>query len=204
MPVILWDEASPPDDESVGLGDDRIRSLKSSVRVGLDSEHVWPAAGGDAGVHRFGSARPYYGAQSLVSSSGSDGRLMVTSNTSRLFGVGSGGTVFFGGATVISAGTFPGDVAQQRSIWVEEFGEGQIKSAATTVTIPGGPYQGLPYIWLTPLQDVTISGDTPVFLYVDSGQARSTTQFGVDNRDATNTRVSSVSFFWRSLGTKAL
>ena len=129
---------------------------------------------------------------------------MVTSNTSRLFGVGSGGTVFFGGATVISAGTFPGDVAQQRSIWVEEFGEGQIKSAATTVTIPGGPYQGLPYIWLTPLQDVTISGDTPVFLYVDSSQARSTTQFGVDNRDATNTRVSSVSFFWRSLGTKSL
>src|SRR5439155_682045 len=104
MPTISWDETLPSDSENAGLGDDRIRSLKSSVRVGLDGEHVWPSGGGDAGVHRLGSGRPFYGPQSLVSSSGTDGRLMVTSDTSRLFHVGSAGTMFLGSQGVLSVG----------------------------------------------------------------------------------------------------
>src|SRR3989442_6232895 len=108
MANLLWNENAPADTDSVGQGDDEIRSIKASIRNGMAEEHIWPSAsGGNLGVHLLGSARPYYGAQSLVSSSGSDGRLMVTSDTSRLFHVGSAGTMFLGGNGVVTVGTTP-------------------------------------------------------------------------------------------------
>lgn len=108
---IGWDEATPAGSESVGLGDDRIRSLKTSGRQGLDSEHYWESSSSTAGGHRPGSGRAFWGTQSQVSSSGdsySAGRLMVTSNTSRLFSVastldgGSGVSHFMVGAGPLS------------------------------------------------------------------------------------------------------
>src|SRR3990167_7872946 len=101
---IGWDSTLPSDGESAGLGGDRIRSLKTSVQEALNNEHNFASGGGaNTGYHLLGSARPYYGAQSLVSSSGSDARLMVTSDTSRLFHVGSVATSFIGGPAAISA-----------------------------------------------------------------------------------------------------
>src|SRR5690242_18663246 len=89
-----WDETVPADSENAGLGAGRIRSLETTVQQVLDSEHNFPASGGaNTGYHRLGSARAFYGTQSTVSSSGTDGRLMVTSDTSRLFGTGSGGKI---------------------------------------------------------------------------------------------------------------
>ena len=52
-----WDNTTPTATGLVGQGDDEIRSLKSNIQGGLDAEHLWPAAGGLAGVHRAGSAR---------------------------------------------------------------------------------------------------------------------------------------------------
>lgn len=145
MPTIGWDENAPPDTESAGLGDDRIRSLKTSIRIGLDGEHVWPSGGGDAGTHRLGAARPYVGPQSLVSSTGSDGRLMWASDTSMFFHVGSGGTALIGGATMLSAGSFPG-TNPQRHYWAVEFGEATSNSlGVATVTFPNSGFSGLPY-----------------------------------------------------------
>ena len=80
-----WDEGIPDANEAVGLGDDRIRSTKSTVRTALDSEHIWPSSGGTVGQHRLGSARAFYGTQSQVSASDTsdvaNGRIMVTSDT---------------------------------------------------------------------------------------------------------------------------
>src|SRR2546426_7884040 len=121
MANLLWAEGAPADVDSAGVGAAEIRSLKTSIRNGMAEEHIWPSAsGGNFGVHLLGSARPYYGAQSLVSSTGTDGRLMVTSDTSRLFHVGSAGTMFLGGQTTISATSVPG----QRFYWATEFGQG--------------------------------------------------------------------------------
>jgi hypothetical protein len=112
MATIGWDETAPADGDVAGLGDDEIRSLKTSLRQGLESEHEWPSTGGSAGTHLAGSARAYYGTESAVSSADVGGRLMATSDTSRLFGVGSTGTVLFGGATALLTSvrteTFPG------------------------------------------------------------------------------------------------
>ena len=61
MANLLWNEAAPQDTDSVGQGDDEIRSLKTSIRNGMAEEHIWPSAsGGNFGVHLLGSARPYY------------------------------------------------------------------------------------------------------------------------------------------------
>src|SRR2546428_3707155 len=127
MANLLWAEGAPADTDSAGVGAAEIRSLKTSVRNGMAEEHFWPSAtGGNFGVHLLGSARPYYGAQSLVSSSGSDGRLMVTSDTSRLFHVGSAGTMFLGSQRVLSAGSAP--VGGQTFYWIAEFGAAKNRS----------------------------------------------------------------------------
>jgi len=200
MPTIGWNEGSPADTDSAGLGDDQIRSLKTSVRVGLDSEHVWPSAGGDAGVHRLGSARPYYDVQSLVSSSGSDGRLMQTSDTSRLFHVGSAGTSLIGGPTVISAGSYPGS-APQRHYWATEFGEGRTATGSVLITIPNSGYSGVPYVQVTPKLTNLVTDGGSCILWV---QGVGSGSFTVASRLTNGVTTSSHSFFWQSLGTRVL
>src|SRR5437588_10006647 len=157
MPDLGWNEASPADTESAGLGDDAIRSLKTAIRVGMDSEHNWPTSGLGAGVHRLGSARAYYGAQSLVSSSGTDGRLMVASDTSRLFHVGSAGTMLLGGNAVLSVGSQP--VGGQTFYWAMGLGQDSfaISQTAKTITIPNSGFSGSPFVFLTPFAPTAMS-----------------------------------------------
>ena len=163
MANIGWDEASPADTEALSLGDDRIRSLKTSVRQGMGAEHTWPSGGGDAGIHLLGSARAYVGAQSLVSSAGTDGRLMFASDTSRFFHVGSGGTALVGGSRTVSVGTDTGFTYPQRHQWVDEMGIATVPTGSfqsVTVTIPSSGYSGKPFVWLTendPADPTTIS-----------------------------------------------
>lgn len=199
MPVIFWDETSPPGTESAGLGNDRIKSLKSSVRIGLDGEHVWPATGGDAGVHRLGSARPYVGAQSLVSSTGTDGRLMWASDTSTFWHVGSGGTAFIGGALGLSAGSYPGAIPQ-RHAWVVEFGEGltDVTTGDTIIAIPHSGYSGIPFTVVTQTNTVVIG--TPRHVWVNR---KTTAQFHVSSVLLSGVS-SATAFDWISIGTRAL
>ena len=134
-----WDEGVPDANESVGLGDDRIRSTKSTVRTALDSEHVWSSSGGTVGQHRYGSARAFYGAQSAVSASDTsvvaDGRMMIASDTSRLFGVGSTGTVLLGpGPLGLSVGSYAPVTFPQRLHCALETGESTSASSLHVVT----------------------------------------------------------------------
>lgn len=147
-----YDVTTPADGESAGLGDDRIRSLKTSLQQALDAEHNFPATGGaNTGYHVMGSARPFYGLQSAVSSSGSDGRLMQTSDTSRLFHVGSGGTSLVGGVTAILNGGFPG-TAPQRHYWAMEsiFTATPGSTVTHTIAFPNSGFSGRPLVFVQP------------------------------------------------------
>ena len=198
-PTINWNESQPANTDSAGQGDDEIRSLKTALRTGLDSEHNWPSGGGaDTGYHRFGAARTYYGAQSLVSSSGTDGRLMMTSDTSRLFHVGSGGTVFLGGAQVLSVGSFPA-TNPQRWYWAMEFGRGETFSVATTVSFPNSGYSGRPFLSVTPT--FVGSGQDPIVLRVTLVDNNDFTVEAVDNLTGA---LSVGTFDWFSVGTRTL
>lgn len=197
MPTISWDEGKPAGADSLGIGDDQIRSDKTAIRTAIDTEHVFPSGGGDAGVHRLGSARAHYAIQSLVSSSGTDGRLMQTSDTSQFFHVGSAGTSLIGGATVISAGSYPGNVPQ-RAYWAMEFGEGKTASGVVQVTYPNSGYSGRPFVQVTPK---LTTETTACILWIDSVGA---TSFMVQSRLTNGATTSSHSFYWQSIGTRTL
>lgn len=199
--TVGWDENIPYETESLGLADDRIRSIKTSVRVGLDDEHNWPSAGGaNTGYHRLGAGRTFVGAQSTVSSSGTDGRLMQTSDTSRLFGVGSGGTVLFGAATMLSAASFPGGSAPQRHYWAVEFGadETDPTSGRTNVTYPNSGFSGLPFVYLTH------SAVTQGVLNISTHTSTATGFFAFVKAPAGSSYNLNAPFQWISIGTRVL
>lgn len=201
MANIGWDETSPADNESAGLGDDRIRSLKTSLRQGLGAEHTWPSGGGDSGIHLLGSARAYYGPQSAVSSSGTDGRLMVTSDTSNFFHVGSAATVFLGGPRVITRGNYADPTGMpQRSYWAEEMGQDVTgANGSVVVTIPNSGFSGQPLIFISGYS--TGVGRNPTWGYIPGGA----NTFTVTAFDATFSSAASVCpFTWRSIGSRVL
>lgn len=204
MPNISWNEASPADTDNAGLGDDQIRSLKTSIRVGLGGEHVWPASGGDAGVHLPGSARAAFGPQSTVSSTGTDGRLFWASDTSSFYHVGSGGTSYIGGATAISLGTYPG-VVPQRHQWVEEVGEVLCNGALITVTYPNSGYSGLPFVTFSLFTD-GLAGTRAVTggIVANSATNFQVRTFALIGSSPAMSSPSNATMYWRSLGTRVL
>lgn len=190
MAQIGWSESAPANGDNLGLGASEIRSLKTAVRTGLDAEHVWPSTGGDAGVHRLGSARAFVGAESAVSSSGTDGRLMVASNTSRLFHVGSGGTMLLGGYNALHmeiAGSL--NALPQTHYWASFTTAGLLGSLGTAiVAFPNSGYSGIPFVLVNytgaaPTQLIgvhAVNGSTQsctVYGFTSSGSAPQNTPF---------------------------
>lgn len=197
MPDLGWDESSPADIDSAGLGDDAIRSLKTTLRIGLDYEHNWPTSGIGAGIHRLGSARAYYAAQSLVSSSGTDGRLMVTSDSSKLFHVGSAGTMFLGSSGAISHGSY----INPRTYWAEESGSTVWATGvqqSTTIAFPNSGFSGLPVVTMSILSQLPAASNTinPVLVSLTP------TTFVAYHTRNDGVSVGGFTMFWRSLGTR--
>jgi hypothetical protein len=192
MPTVAWNENSPADGDNAGQGDDAIRSLKSSIRVGLDGEHVWPSGGGDAGVHRLGSARAYVGTQSIVSSAGTDGRLMVTSDTSRLFHVGSAGTSYVGGQNVIEGPGQP--TGGTRFYWAQEVGSATLVSGTTTISFPRSGFSSTPTVILSENPNF----GSPLVVAMLNGVTG--TQFGVLGHRTDTGALASFDFNWLAIG----
>ena len=209
---IGWDEASPPGSESVGLGDDRIRSFKTSARPALDSEHYWTSSSSTAGAHRSGSARAFWGTQSQVSTSGdsySAGRMMITSNTSRLMsvastieGVASGVSAFMlaSGPLGLSAGSMVGIALPQTANLVTYFGE-QTSAASTHQVVFPAAYNGIPFV-LASANSETLSGNKVgkfVRLIGISASEFSVQCISSENGDAIDSGI-----IWFSIGTRTL
>ena len=211
--VIAWDEAAPAGSESVGNGDNRIRSMKTDLRTALDDEHIFPSSGGTAGIHRAGSGRAYFGTQSRVSASttsapAQDGRLMATSDTSRLFGVNSTGTVFIGGYSVPSIGSIVAITMPQRKHIVEELGKSVVGAGARhKVDWPNSGFSELLWAGFTPLRD--FSNESTVGSHVHFNIANlDVSGFSgivvVDSDGGGVAEQSGSTLFWRALGTRAL
>lgn len=203
---VTWAEATPAANEIAGLGDDRIRSMKTSVREALDSEHVFPSSGGTAGQHRVGSARAFYGTQSRVSASDTsivaDGRMMIASDTSRLFGVGSEGTVLLGaGPKALSVGSFTPQTFPQRHYLVEEIGrEASDGAGRFVVTFPNSGFSAAPHV-----QVWSGVSNFAAAAYIAQLNAIEASGFSAHIRDADNNLiVSQVSLMWRALGYRVL
>ena len=90
--TIQWDITTPSGTSLAGQFPTVWQSMRTSVSSGLDAEHLWPATGGLAGVHRAGSARIYTGTASQVSSADTDGRLMYVPAGAQLWYLSSATT----------------------------------------------------------------------------------------------------------------
>ena len=192
-----WNEALPADTEGVAAGDDRLQSIKTSLRVGLADEHNWPSTDGSGfGYHLKGSARPYYGTYSKVSSDATVSRLMLTSDTSQLFALHSAGSTFVGGERVISAGTTAGT---NRHHWVEYFGRARTEAPDGTIDIafPNSGYSGKAYVF--------VSAQTTAALFAAvHPDAITLTQFQASGWSRAGATASELTIAWRSLGTKLI
>lgn len=198
-----WDETTPNDAEAISLGDDRIRSLKTSLRNVLDSEHIFSSGGGNGqGVHRLGSARVFVTTQSAMSSSGTDGRLGWASDSSRLFHVGSGGTVYLGGPYGLSVGTTTGVSWPQRSQWIQEFGAGITgsSSGSTLVTVPSSGFSGVPFWHIQSVQTSITPTNVTFIVYPIDGSTAVVTAIA----PGAGTVSPNQPFQWFSIGTRTL
>lgn len=199
--VVGWDLTVPADTEVVGLGDDRMRSIKSSAQAALNDEHNFPSSDGTGfGYHRKGSARPYYDTTSRISSDGTDGRLMLTSDASTLYGLTAADKIFLGGPNVISAYTAP-STFPQRFQWIESFGTGITGAAGNVrITYPGSGFSGIPILSVT----AGSNGTTPQFLSIMESKTTNFVVVGYDCSGGTVPQLAIMLFHWRSTGTVAI
>lgn len=192
--TITWDETDPADPKLVGLGAGDIRSTKTNLRGALDSEHVFPSAGGPAGIHRKGSAIAFVGAASAVSSTDTDGRLMVTSDTSRLYHVGSTNTTLMGSRFLLefspSGMSIQGTATPSKASQIMKLEAGQFifptASTSTAIYLQNAYISGQ---WLA-LAERTYDGNA-TFGGIPVIQASGTSQLNVFNTNAAGTFTAS-------------
>ncbi len=105
-----WSESKPVNNDLVSEIGKVIRNQKAEFRAGIEKHFFWTehsatSAGEPRLSNTTGSARVFYGTESQVSAF-RDGSLMVTSDTSRLYGVTSSSSVLLGSINaIVSDGT---------------------------------------------------------------------------------------------------
>ncbi len=207
--VGTWDNTIPANSESVGLGAARIRSVKTSEQQATDSEHVWPSAGGIVGQHRAGSARAFYGPTSELSASDTstvaNGRLMVTSDRTRLYSVNSLGASMLGaGPGSLSIDTTAGmSFNPQNTRWVMEVGVTS-NGSAIVVTFPNSGFSGIPFLQVSIYTQPAGSapGDAARLWKLDRLTASGFSGQIVDSTN--NVSRNDAGIMWQSVGTRAL
>jgi hypothetical protein len=218
MPIggsaVSWTESTPAGSESIGLGDNRIRSLKTAIREGLDNEHVWPSDGSTVavvGAHRAGSARAFHDTQSRLSSVDTHGRLMVTSDTSRLFSLSSStlttaynmvgaGPLSLSLDSLVDGRAVVGTPTLPRQRWSLMAGRVQTASDATfIVTFPESGFSAVPLVFLSAETGSTADGRIAQLIRVEpsvfSGFLRNS-----ENGDPTT----GVDVNWLAIGVKGI
>ena len=148
-----WDSTKPANTDQIGSGDDQIRSDKTNLQGALNSEHNFPEGGGSSvGYHLLGSARAFVGNVSAVSSAGTDGRLMVASNRSQFFHVGSDGTMLLGSRDLLQLAGFEagatGTLTQRHQWKVVHVSSTMPSSGSELVSgIGTSAFSGRPFVW---------------------------------------------------------
>lgn len=204
--TVGWSNTSPTATDLVGQGDDEIRSLKSNLQGALDAEHLFPAAGGYAGVHRAGSARVFVGTSSQVSSTDTDGRLMFNSTLSRLVYLNSTSSTLIGGRLVPHGPTSGGEIGGSVSLVTQYVGidannVSDLPSGVTTMVSFNHTFVRAPIVTVSMLRRTGTAGAKPYAVEVtDVGTSSfSVYWYGVEGGSA-----STISVGWQAVGRVAL
>ena len=203
---INWNEASPADSDLVGQGDDEMRSIRTAIRSALDSEHNFPSTGGaGTGWHRQGSARPYYGPGSIVSSDGTNSRLFFQNDAPHgpqamaLWGLNAIVPSLLGHDSIaINASTNSGFGSIHKFATAIQLSFGTVGSSGSTLAPFGSAFSGRPACFATPVytglaNSVTIAVGRPTASAVS-----------VWIWDETGAPVTENGFFLASIGTVSL
>ena len=165
MAIIRWDETQPSNSSKAGYGGKEVRSIKTSLAVGLSVGMEFPGSGGGdatiAGQLKAGSSRfsvEAEGASLIVERNMG----VLASDTSRLFIKDSSQTRMFGSPMMVECS----QVSNQRK-WV---------AASNTTTLPASNYtksRVIPFNSIETVQHVPIIrfGDTP-FVHITSNDTR--------------------------------
>lgn len=128
-----WTETIPSDASIVGHEPPHLRSVWTSIALGLGTNLFWPESGGGSqaslGDLRLGGSRAFYDVASQSSSADTTrqlARAFLASDTSRLFVYESDRTLLAGTPYLIEHGTAAG-----RGVWVETRGQTLVSSAGT-------------------------------------------------------------------------
>ena len=141
--TVTWDTATPSGTSTAGTLRNDLLSLKTTLNQVLDSEHVFSAitAITNAGVHRKGSAVIHYGASSAVSSTDTNGRLMLDSTNTRLWHVGSDTTFVVGGRYVVEGSSVNTALGTGTAVpigegWIMECGQFEFQNGSSSTIFP--------------------------------------------------------------------
>lgn len=195
---IGWNNNAPANSDSAGFGDDEIRSTRSNVQGAIDAEHNFPAAGGaNVGYHRQGSARPYLApTSSVVSSDGTDARLVINAVDNTLWGARSATSMeLMGHPGVLFMSTSSYSAPPKFGTQMQAGQSTTLGSGQTRVTFPSS-YSGVPIIVVTG----TING---FGVGIQQGLSQ-TTGFTAFGYDLPSGGVASVNFNWISIGTVSM
>lgn len=202
---IGWSNTSPTATDLVGQGDDEIRSLKSNLQGALDAEHLYPAAGGYAGIHRAGSARVFVGTSSQVSSSDTNGRLMFNSTLSRLVYLDSASSTLVGGRLTPHGPTSGGEIGGNVSLVTQYVGidannVSDLPSGVTTAVSFNHTFVRAPIVTVSILRRNDTSNKPYPVDVTDVG----TSTFSVFWRGVEGGSASTISVGWQAVGRVAL
>lgn len=194
MPI-AWSETAPSDGSNANLGASEIRSLKTTLATALSQSLYWPGSGGgsvaSAGQLKPGTARAFYGTESQVSAN-TDGQLMVTSDTSRLFAVNANTTLFLGSMAVVEQVAAP--PANHR--WV--LAQSRATGSANGISLSYGvTYGATPTISISVMTSASTAGTASVSLPDSSGFTVDVYRMGGNTKYASSTW----SVYWTSVGT---
>lgn len=209
---MTWVENKPQANDPLREIADLLRSQKSEISVGVGKHFFWTeSSGASAGEPRLslgsngpGSARAFYGAQSALSAQPS-GKLFVTSDTSRLYGLTSSATTMLLGSAqaIISGGTSEATLPNNTRWHVESGRTGPLTIGTTLYN----QNFTTPYAAAAPLVHAQAGSNNPsvttdvlmvsVLSANSSGFSYQLARIGVNANN-------SAFVYWRSTGTVAL
>lgn len=201
-----WRDNKPSGTDPLSEYPSVLTNQKAAFRAAIEKHLFWTdSSGASAGIPRLsdgsfgpGAARAFYGPASQVSAVSVNVKLMLTSDTSRFYVLGSGTSVLLGGKNAIVSGApnSPTITAGCR-VLVQSSYVTNVTTAATSVATYPVAYAVAPIIMLTAAGSVATHGWRP---YMTPGSPSATT-LGIG---VAGLAGSACTVFWRSEGTVPL
>lgn len=201
--MVNWRDLKPGGGDPLGEFPSMFTGQKNAFRVAIEKHLFWTDSSGlSAGVPRLsdgsfgpGAARAFYGTASQVSAVSVNAKLMITSDTSRFYALGSGLSVQIGGKNTIVSGSpdAPALTAGCR-VLVQSSYVTNVTTAATSVATYPVAYAVPPVVMLTAAGSVATHGWRPYIVL----NSPTTASCGIS---ASGLAGSACTVFWRSEGT---